>query len=998
MRNFKTLLLTLVLIILSYASYSQKYFQQEVNYKIDVKLNDKTNSLKAFEEIEYINNSPDELEFIYFHLWPNAYKNGHTALAKQKLETSPYRWFENKNLIGYIDSLNFIINGEPAEWEYDNNHIDICKLYLNQPLPPGAKITITTPFYVKLPSCFISRLGHGNQSYQITQWYPKPAVYDHHGWHPMPYLNQGEFYSEFGSFDISITLPKNYVVGATGDLLTPEEIEWLNEKAKQTAQIKKYEKSDYPIPQSDTAFKTIRYTQKNVHDFAWFADKRFHVLKGKREMPNTGKKVTLWAMFLNRDANSWQKSIEYIGDALYYYSFWYGDYPYNNCTAVHSSISAGGGMEYPNITVIGNSGKDLSLEMVIMHEVGHNWFYGMLGFNERDFPWMDEGINSFSEARYMKKKYEGTAKLYKMAMNEKQANLLNIDHLSYQAMHRLSYLMSARYNIDQPANLHSAEYTFSNYGQIIYHKVSLMFDHLLAYLGDEEFNAIMRDFFEQWKYKHPYPEDIRRTFEEKSGKDLSWLFNDLLATSKKLDYKICGLKNNQLKVKNTGLINAPFPVTAFKDEEKLFTQWYEGFEDKKTLTLPQNKDFDYLIIDPDYRMPEIYTHNNYIRKKGLFRKTEPLDINLIGVVENTKYTNINIFPAMGINQYNKYMLGMLFYNSFVPRNKFEYQLIPMYSFGNNNLAGYGNLEYHILPYESVFREITLGLSGKRYAFSSASDDNFHQLKAEINFHLRKKNPKSKIKNNISLSTTIADNVNDIIMNTNPELETFIQVSYNHQNNSYNPYKLEVAGQYHQDFLKANTEFNYQFNYMRGSEINIRLFGGAYLYTSKNYLSVYNYGLSSLSGTADYTYDHLFLGRFEDPAGSNFLGKQYVTGDGGFITHAPHFTTSDWILSLNTSLAIPFLPSILDFHLYGNLATYGTPDNFQGYDNSSSIAWECGIIYKFPGEIITVSLPLFMSEQLNIYSDDIYGKYYERIRFSLDLSIFNVFNLAETALP
>src|SRR6056297_2856045 len=109
MRNLKTLLLTSILIIQAYSSYSQKYFQQEVNYKIEVELDDKINSLKAFEEIEYINNSTDELKFIYFHLWPNAYKNGQTALAKQKLETSPYQWFENKNLTGYIDSLNFMI-------------------------------------------------------------------------------------------------------------------------------------------------------------------------------------------------------------------------------------------------------------------------------------------------------------------------------------------------------------------------------------------------------------------------------------------------------------------------------------------------------------------------------------------------------------------------------------------------------------------------------------------------------------------------------------------------------------------------------------------------------------------------------------------------------------------------------------------------------------------------------------------------------------------------
>jgi len=994
----KKITITTIFLLLSIAVISQDYFQQEVNYKIDVKLNDVNHSLSAFIEIEYINNSPNTLDFIYFHLWPNAYKNGETALAKQKAEGSTYKWYDYEHNTGYIDSLDFTIEDKKASWEYDKEHIDICKVNLNKPLKPGQKIIITTPFYVKIPSSFISRLGHGGQSYQITQWYPKPAVYDKYGWHQFPYLNMGEFYSEFGSFDVSITLPKNYVVGATGDLQNQEEIAWLDSLAKATALKKDFNKSDYPYPPSDKKLKTIRYKQTQVHDFAWFADKRFHVLKGEREMPHTGREVTCWAMFLNKEAHLWQRSIEYIGDALYYYSLWYGDYPYNNCTAVHSSISAGSGMEYPNITVIGDSRKDMPLEMVIMHEVGHNWFYGILGFNEREFPWQDEGINSFSEARYMKEKYKDDDRLYKMAITEKQAKLLNVEDLPYKTFHRLSYIMTARYNIDQAANLHSEEFTQSNYGQIVYHKTSLIFDHLHAYLGEEAFNRIMQKFYEDWKFKHPYPDDIRKAFEQGSGKDLSWLFDDLLTTTKKLDYKITGLKKNQLKVKNTGMINAPFPVTAIKDGKEVFTQWYDGFDGKKTLTLPENEGFDYLRIDPDYRMPEMYTQNNYIRKKGLFRKVEPVHLQLAGIIENSEKSNLYLFPAMGWNQYNNYMLGLVLYNSFLPRNKFEYQLIPMYGFGNKNLAGYGNIEYHILPYESVFREITLGLSGKRYAFSDASDDNFHQLRAEVNFHLQKKDLKSKIKNNIILSATLADDVNDIFAGKNPDLLTFVNLDWIHQNNTFNPYSFSAGAQYNKDFIKTNAELNYNWNYKRGKAISVRLFGGAFLYTSDDYVSTYNYGISGISGAGDYTFDNLFVGRFENPEGTNLWGKQYVAIDGGFAIYAPHFTTSKWIVSLNTSAAIPYLPKILDFHVYGNVAAFGTPDTYGTYTNSDRIAWECGIQYRFAGKAVIVSLPLLMSGQLQDYSDAVYGKFYERIRFSIDVSVLNVFNLFENFLP
>ena len=209
--------------LLSSFSIAQNYFQQEVNFIINVKLDDVKNEFTADEKIEYINNSPSELTFIYMHLWPNAYKDNTTALYKQLLEEGNTQFYYAKeDEKGYIDQLDFKINGEIATWELLKDSIDICKLYLNKPLKSGEKIDITTPFHVKIPSGKISRMGNIGQSYQITQWYPKPAVFDNNGWNYIPYLTQGEFYSEFGTFDVSITLPKNYVLGATGDMVDGE--------------------------------------------------------------------------------------------------------------------------------------------------------------------------------------------------------------------------------------------------------------------------------------------------------------------------------------------------------------------------------------------------------------------------------------------------------------------------------------------------------------------------------------------------------------------------------------------------------------------------------------------------------------------------------------------------------------------------------------------------------------------------------------------------------
>ena len=214
----------LLFLFLPFGAFSQ-YFQQDVSYQIEVKLDDKNHILQGFESLIYKNNSPQTLAVIYMHVWPNAYKNKETALAQQlkRNEADKIAKADPKDL-GYIDSLDFKVNGNKVSWEYDAQHIDIVLLHLASPLAPGQQIQITTPFKVKIPSGSLSRLGHIGQSYQITQWYPKPAVYDQNGWNAMPYLNQGEFYSEFGNFDVKITVPANYVIGATGELQTASEL------------------------------------------------------------------------------------------------------------------------------------------------------------------------------------------------------------------------------------------------------------------------------------------------------------------------------------------------------------------------------------------------------------------------------------------------------------------------------------------------------------------------------------------------------------------------------------------------------------------------------------------------------------------------------------------------------------------------------------------------------------------------------------------------------
>jgi hypothetical protein len=485
-------------------NYAQKpYWQQEANFRIQVSLNDVQHSLDGNVQIEYINHSPDTLLFIWFHLWPNAYKSDRTAFSDQLLinrRTDFY--FSKETQRGYINRLNFKVNNVTANAEDHPNYIDVVKLVLPAPLLPGERVNITTPFHEQLPDNF-SRGGHTGQSYQVTQWYPKPAVYDAKGWHPMPYLDQGEFYSEFGSYEVQITVPENYAVAATGELQEEAEKQWLSgranfpvykEKVVKKANAPPAKKNAEVFPPSSSNTKTITYKQDRVHDFAWFADKRFRVLTNTIQLPS-GRTVTSYSYYLPEKHDLWQNTPGYIKSALLFRSRTIGEYPYNTATVVDAKMGFPGGMEYPTITPISGKYDKKGLDQVIEHELGHNWFYGILANNEREHPWMDEGMNSYYDNRYNQEVYPEPAK--------KKSKFFD---LSFGADETLQLLYATKK--DQPIETPSHLFTLANYGFIAYGKTAKWLELMEQRMGRAKFDSMMQLYYTNWQFKHPDPDNI----------------------------------------------------------------------------------------------------------------------------------------------------------------------------------------------------------------------------------------------------------------------------------------------------------------------------------------------------------------------------------------------------------------------------------------------------------------------------------------------------------
>ncbi|HEX7903918.1 MAG TPA: M1 family metallopeptidase, partial [Chitinophagaceae bacterium] len=792
----KILLLVLVCGQLTMINSQTPYWQQQVNYSINVSLNDKDHSLDGFERIEYINNSPDTLKFIWFHLWPNAYKNDKTAFSDQLLENGNTKfYFSDKEQKGYINHLDFKVNNSTATTEDHPQHIDIVKLILPTPLAPGQKTIISTTFHVKLPYNF-SRGGHDGQSYQVTQWYPKPAVYDKQGWHPMPYLDQGEFYSEFGDFDVNITVPKNYVVAATGDLQTAAEKEWLKSRSSydwKPVTIKEKIKGGgvkttlQLFPQSDKETKTLEYKQNNVHDFAWFADKRFIVDQDTCQL-STGKVIDVYSYYTTLHKENWSKSVQFIKDGTRHYSKLVGEYPYHQVSVVQGPESFGGGMEYPTITVISPVKTTAALDRVIAHEIGHNWFYGILASNEREHPWMDEGINSF---------YESSYSLHKDAhYNQRNEQALLETFIAEKK--------------DQPIETTSENFSAINYGLVAYYKTSRWMNWLEQYLGPSDFQKGMQEYYRQWQFKHPQPEDLKKVLENTSGKNLDSAFSLLIKKGNLPGTARTGtafqLPYGAMRSVNYGKQNiiTVLPALGFNSYDKLML----GLHITNLKLSPNRLLF---LFSPLYgtgskSFAGIGFVNYSFYPDGIFRK---IDLGISGA-------------RFSIDQFTtpedkKIFMGV---QKIVPAIRFTFkEKNPRSTF------------YQYLQFKSFL----IGEDGLRFSRDSIFTPT---------------------------DTIIVNNYR-----TAREQRTLHQLALVIENNrALYPYRGELKIEQGEDFIRSGFTGNYFFNYPKEGGLQVRFFAGKFFYTSPKTVSKefatdrYHLNMTGPNGYEDYTYSDYFAGR------------------------------------------------------------------------------------------------------------------------------------------
>ena len=487
--------------------------QRVVHYEIDAKYDAAKHTVDATEVLTYHNVTGQALDHFPFHLYQNAFQPKSTWVREAKIEGSRDivydKWDEKKYGSEDIKNLEVVGQGDlTGQMQYvasdDGNKDDktVVDLHLPKPIPSGAYVQFRIAFQTKFPETQ-ARSGWKRDFVLGGQWFPKVGVWWHGAWNCHQYHATTEFFADFGVYDVKLTVPQDEVVGASGVLV---------------------EEKNNP----DNT-KTVTYHGDDIHDFAWTASPRYKV----RESVYQAQMGPIKLRFMMQPAhwNQAERHERITRQTLDHFESWYGPYPYKTLTVVDPEPdSAAGGMEYPTF-ITGDSSWFMPSgvylpELVVEHEFGHQYWYGMVATNEFEDAWMDEGINSYTEVKVLD------------SILGKNTSILNIAGvtLSEREAQRLGYLSAA--DLDAMAQKAYEYYSFNSYGGVTYGKTASALLTLEGIVGEDTMAKVMRAYFMKYRFTHPTKEDFLKTIEEVSGRDLRWYFSQAVYGTQVMDYEV----------------------------------------------------------------------------------------------------------------------------------------------------------------------------------------------------------------------------------------------------------------------------------------------------------------------------------------------------------------------------------------------------------------------------------------------------------------------------
>lgn len=564
----KFFLLLLIIVGCRQLSIAQSNrWQQRVKYTMNIELDASSNRFTGKQKLAYTNNSPDVLSKVFYHLYFNAFQpNSSMDVRSQELGKTLVNGRQDwdgrvkdrisklkEDEIGYQKITSLKINGIAQPFKY---HETILEVNLTKAIAPKTTVVLEMEFEAQIP-LQIRRSGRDNPTtgvrYSMSQWYPKLCEYDYEGWHPTPYVAR-EFYGVWGDFDVTIAIDKTYKLGGSGILANAANIGWG------------YDAPGTELKPIASPKRSWHFIANNVHDFMWAADPDYKHLV--RKMPNGGPILHVIYNYKDNDINNeeaWTAVADAAVTVLPFMETHFGKYPYPQYSFIQGGDS---GMEYPMATLL--SGPGLG---TVFHEWMHSWYQMMLGTNESLYAWMDEGFTEYAtdlvEGYYRDKvsRVKGASNPAYIKSLDSAAALLPLEHNSNYK----SYYYIAKSDYEEPLTTHADHFnTNVGYSVAAYSKGSVFMEQLGYVVGAQVRDKILLEYYKQWRFKHPNASDFIKLAEDVSGIKLDWYKEYWCNTTKKIDYAIDSLweENGVSKIRIRRVGQMPMPIDlqfTFKD-------------------------------------------------------------------------------------------------------------------------------------------------------------------------------------------------------------------------------------------------------------------------------------------------------------------------------------------------------------------------------------------------------------------------------------------------
>ncbi len=912
-------------------------FAQTNDIYIDATLNTTTNELQIKQETVFYNISDSVLNVVYFHNWPNAYKDKNTPLAKRFIEnySKTFHFAKEKHRGStFINSISE--NYNITTWNSSEKNPDILRVNLSQPLKPNDSVIISATYTVKIPKDKFTKYGRDITSYNLRYWYLAPAIFSDK-WHVQNNLGIDDLYIEDTNYFINLTVPKKYIVNSN-----------LTATKKSTNQF-----NIYTLKGKKQVDVELNITQSNE-----FKEYKFDEITISTNLNSEKLSHNLKSSILKRE--------------FYYIQLFLGKFPQSKLLLnkiEYDKNPVYGFNQLPSFLATYSDAFEWDIQLFKV--LSKKYIEQVFKFNKREDYWLADGLQTYLMFKYVEKYYPeikaigNVSKLWGVRS-------FNLAKINFNQKYPFVYQFAARTNLDQALTTRAD--SLSNFNRKITnkYKAGLGINYLDNYLEDISMPSIIYKFSFKYSGKKTHSNFFLEFLKSKTQKDISWFENDYLNTNKKVDYTIKKIvkKNDSLEVSilNKRNFTTPIQLYGIKDKNIKFKKWLTNIDSITTIKIPTNG-FDKLSLNYESLLPEYNLRNNWKNvDKKLFNR--PLQLKFLKDIEDPYYNQFFYTPVFRYNYYDGLVLGLAVANKTLLNKSFSYKITPSYSTNSNTLSGSAGFLYEYLPENKKVNKLLAGIGASYYHY--AENLTYTSVTPFTLLEFKRKSFRDVSRKVLSASYTFIDR------EKSPTQTQHIETNkYKVFNLRYGYFKPEIIEdirfstglQVSNKFSKLSLTARYRKLTDTNRQFDFRFFAGAFIH-NKTETDFFSFALDRPS---DYLFQYDYLGRSET---SGIFSQQIIINEGGFKSKLPVSHANQWLSTFNTSIG-----------LWRWLEVYNDVGFVKNKNKRVYFAHENGIRLNFIQDILEVYFPMYSNLGWEISQPS----YSSKIRFVLVIKPKKIYN-------